>query len=70
MSVTGCGIVVYSSWYARLGVQNLSTASSPEDIYSFQRAIPHPEYNERSVNRASDIGLLMLDREIYYHGSF
>lgn len=61
----------YSSrWYARLGVQNLSVESRPEDIYSFNRIIAHPEYVDGSGNRGSDIGLLKVDREIYYHGKY
>lgn len=58
------------SSYARLGVNKLSVESNSEDVYGFSKVIPHPEYDEKSVNRRADIGLLKVDRIIYFHSEY
>lgn len=56
-------------WLVRLGVQNVDRQSRPEDIYSIRATYSHPDYDDSSVNRGSDIALLELDRDIVFHGT-
>lgn len=68
--ITGDIVKFYGEpFYARMGVQNLSSVSTPGDIYGISDIIPHPNYDERAVNRGADIGLLKVDRRIDYYSS-